>query len=95
MTVAVILFFGTVYAYDKLLMPESGWNPKFSYSEKTLREKMMQSWSYLFTPATACFGVSAVLLVINLMKIGSGEAIILILMAVASVLYVKWASPPI
>src|ERR1051325_3235239 len=53
--IAIILYFATVYAYDRLLMPREFWlGPPFT--ARLLHRRMIYSWKWLFNPATVFAG---------------------------------------
>jgi hypothetical protein len=71
-----------VFAYDRLLMPRKYWTilkerdgGDDSFSDN-LQQNMVRSWSWLFVPAVACFGIGLVLVLVPALKLvdcGSGQ----------------------
>jgi hypothetical protein len=48
---SLALTFSAVSAFDSLLMPESLWARKNSYSTQHLAKEMMRAWTHLYRPA--------------------------------------------
>lgn len=88
-TVAVVLFFGTMYAYDRILMPRQFW--KNDHSADALYRLMSESWSRLFNVASFFLAVCFLDFTIVLLKFGISEIVALVGCVVIAVIYSRFA----
>jgi hypothetical protein len=72
---AIILYFATVYAYDRLLMPSRYWDEKFSAD--ILHYYMLRAWDRFFTPATACLAFGLAFLAATRLRLGIVEGLLI------------------
>ncbi|MGO8368314.1 hypothetical protein ACC808_07655 [Rhizobium ruizarguesonis] len=84
-TVAVVLFFQTMHAYDRLLMPRQFW--KDTHSAPILYELMSKSWNRLFNFASFCLAIGLVCFVVVLLRLGIAEIFLLAGCAGAAIIY--------
>jgi hypothetical protein len=85
--VAIILYFATVYAYDRLLMPGAFWVSEFNSG--ILYSKMIEAWNRLFNRATIFLGIGLALMVVALLRLGVVETILLAAIAALSLAYCR------
>ena len=58
MTISLSLFIASLYMYDNMAMPKEYWPPdraSFYPHHKILRDYMIRTWNWVFTPGVVCF----------------------------------------
>ncbi|MER8524178.1 hypothetical protein NKH56_33635 [Mesorhizobium sp. M1076] len=88
-TVAVVMFFSAMYAYDRLLMPRQFWQDEHSAS--ILYRLMSQSWNRLFNVASFCLAIGLLNFAIVLLRFGVAEIVFLFGCAGIALIYSRFA----
>ncbi|MGO7359988.1 hypothetical protein ACCS66_35520 [Rhizobium ruizarguesonis] len=91
--VSVVLFFCTMYAYDRLLMPRYFWTKR--HSVELLYVAMSKAWNRLFNGAIFALAVGLGSFVFVLIRMGLLEILLLVLGVASAVVYSLWAVPRI
>ncbi|MER8605552.1 hypothetical protein NKH48_17605 [Mesorhizobium sp. M1233] len=91
-TVSVILFFSTMYAYDRLLMPREFWDEE--HSAQALYVSMSEAWNKLFNAAIACLAIGLTSFVFALLRMGFIEIIVFAVFVGGALVYSKCKVPP-
>ena len=77
MLAAIALFFATVIAYDRLLMPLRYWNDREPRDNDALQQLMVKAHRFLFIPATCCSAVGLALLLFPLLNLAACDVILI------------------
>ncbi|MER9924444.1 hypothetical protein NKJ84_16060 [Mesorhizobium sp. M0048] len=91
-TISIVLFFSTMYAYDRLLMPREFWEEK--HSAEVLYTSMSEAWNKLFNMAIVFLAVGLCSFVFVLLQMGLIEIATLILCVAGALLYSRRRVPP-
>jgi hypothetical protein len=88
--IAITLFFATVFAYDRLLMPFEYWTYPPAPNKDVLQKLMVRSSRLLFGPAVVAFALGIALFVHAFLKRGTCVRVIFGVALAVSVAY-AWA----